>query len=188
MAQFRIKPLYLGPRLYPVHCILHCIAATAGRSGGKSVSRIRIPFLHGWLCEGVGQTLYPVSCICILHFVDGVGVGPALHPVFCICILYQEQRTEWGKLRILYPVSVSRICSVGPHSVFCILHLNPVSGLYSALGGQFAPVSRIRIPYPAFGTNSVSRIPYPYPVSTVSTVWLLFGSVCAPCILGKNLA
>ena len=165
MAQFRIKPLYLGPRLYPVHCILHCTAATAGRSGGKSVSRIRIPFLHGWLCEGVGQTLYPVSCICILHFVDGVGVGPALHPVFCICILYQEQRTEWGKLRIPYPVSVSRICSVGPHSVFCILHLNPVSGLYSALGGQFTP--RIPYPYPVSRIWDELRIPYPVSVSRI---------------------
>ena len=77
MAQFRIKPLYLGPKPYPVHRILHCTAATAGRSGVKSVSRIRIPFLHGWLWAGVGRTPYPVSCICILHFADGVGVGRA---------------------------------------------------------------------------------------------------------------
>ena len=110
MAQFRIKPLYLGPKPYPVHRILHCTAATAGRSGVKSVSRIRIPFLHGWLWAGVGRTPYPVSCICILHFADGVGVGWALCiPYSASRIPYQEERAEWGKLRIPYPYPVSRI-------------------------------------------------------------------------------
>ena len=107
MAQFRIKPLYLGPKPYPVHRILHCTAATAGRSGVKSVSRIRIPFLHGWLWAGVGRTPYPVSCICILHFADGVGVGRALHPVFCIS--YSVPGGTSGVGQTPYPVSVSRI-------------------------------------------------------------------------------
>ena len=112
MAQFCIKTLYLGPKQYLVHRIPHCTATAAGVSGVKSVLCIRIPILHGWLLAGVGQTLYPVSCICILHFYVEVGVGPTLHPVFRICIPYLEQRRGWGKLRIPYSVSVSRICMV----------------------------------------------------------------------------
>ena len=126
-----------------------CEGVSAGKGWGKI--RIMYPYpnsAHGWLLAGVGQTLYHVSCICILHFYVEVGVGPTLHPVFRICIpsVYRFCILHLGPTP--YPVSVSRI----PYRLYLIE--NPICT--SRLGNQKRVVT-------AHGETAVTVMKRPRP-------------------------